>query len=1265
MSFSDEKEPVNLLALDGGGIRGVSELIILDELMKQIQIRGNLARVPRPCVYFHLMGGTSTGGLVAIMLGRLEMSTEEALSAYDKFAQEIFSKKNRNMLNPAEKYGAVALEQTVQKLVHDCQKGPSMRDCRPYTAKGRAFVCTMPQHDRNATVRLRTYDVEGDKFSKCQIYQAARATTAASTFFKPMPIQNDQGVVTNFVDAALGRNNPVGILLEEAGSLFGTRRRLGCVVSLGTGSRKTELAKGKSKAKQLVSLLSVLKEISTDTQRDHERMLSMLKDFPDTYFRLNVDGGAEKISLDDWGKIGLLKERTRKYLQDKAVADCIDKLAKALLRGTSHGLTLAHLGGLDKDVIIRDTQKAKPRGRASTIFTGRATILKTLREHFNRQDSGDVSRREFQLWGMGGVGKTQIALKFSEEFERNDYKILWIDATDVYTIEQSYLRIVEKDLQPENRGDGAITRLLGKLEASDKWLLVFDNAPERGLGPWIPDGNSGNIIYTTRLKHLERRLAPNCVSYVDQMDVADGLTLLLRSARMDEGEKQYRDLARPVAKELGYLPLALDQAGAYIHMAPCPLERFLEKFNNEKDALLSNPMFRGEDNIRNLPIYATFNISWDAIKAYADKRKDVERATEALNALQLLNLLCFYHNEGFIAQMFGYAAKNRAVYDLTSAHPLEAEGISLEHLIHMSYTEDFDMPGNEWNRGGFDMGIRFLEEFSLLKHDYRNLHTNMHILVHEWARRRLTPGQRAEWGGAARRILLDSFNFESLGSSIAHRREMVVHLDACVRFVDPDNQKVDLEPEYHFNIANIYEAANRFEDARLAREKSTFFALRRAAGFFTENVLMYMYMQADDYGSHCDIAQAEQMYLEILDRFQLIVDQAKWQAIPSRKGKRSMLKLSRDEKNADNRREEVLDFNLARDTKASLAFLYFEQGHYESAEPHLLDILEWAKQDTGREKERAVIRARDYLATIANPSGARPSETSEEAKAKYLAREEESGSDSFGTQSLRRNFAIQLVREGKLEEALDEYHPIWLWYCDKYGKESNKTRQVLDAMVLTMHKVAPCHGFTANVLIMSFSWNHFTFGPQHLETLESRGVLADVLCDMCALGKALELAEGSVKIARAIYGEGGRTTLYHIDEYRRIRELYETMPLFIRLRVIQDKILEEKKAPLTFGPLHEYSEKLADWEPHPIATPLTPEGTEVRVVKEEIPLTFGVALRYKQLDVAAADFQIPSLEAIIPDTWLLLCRDAKSDPKFRDPGPFFNDRFLKRYKEGL
>lgn len=81
---------LRVLSLDGGGIKGLTSLLILRRIMRTMKIEGDLDMEPRPCDIFDVIGGTSTGGLIALMLGRLGMTVEEAIGQYKLCGKLIF-----------------------------------------------------------------------------------------------------------------------------------------------------------------------------------------------------------------------------------------------------------------------------------------------------------------------------------------------------------------------------------------------------------------------------------------------------------------------------------------------------------------------------------------------------------------------------------------------------------------------------------------------------------------------------------------------------------------------------------------------------------------------------------------------------------------------------------------------------------------------------------------------------------------------------------------------------------------------------------------------------------------------------------------------------------------------------------------------------------------------------------------------------------------------------------------------------------------------
>lgn len=83
-------DTVRLLCLDGGGIKGYTSLLILKRILRTIMVQGGLTNEPRACDVFDLITGTSTGGLIAVMLGKMGMTTDDAIRCYEVLGGQVF-----------------------------------------------------------------------------------------------------------------------------------------------------------------------------------------------------------------------------------------------------------------------------------------------------------------------------------------------------------------------------------------------------------------------------------------------------------------------------------------------------------------------------------------------------------------------------------------------------------------------------------------------------------------------------------------------------------------------------------------------------------------------------------------------------------------------------------------------------------------------------------------------------------------------------------------------------------------------------------------------------------------------------------------------------------------------------------------------------------------------------------------------------------------------------------------------------------------------
>ena len=166
--------------------------------------------------------------------------------------------------------------------------------------------------------------------NKAKLWEAVRATSAASSFFDPITIDG-----LEFVDGATGANNPLDELWTEATDTFKTddqwtlEHNIQCLVSIGTG-RPTFKAFNENISK----ITGTLTAIATDTEkvwenfnRQHRDMVKNLR-----VFRFNVDRGLEGIELDETKSISTIRSATDHYLQTEKVlgdlTNCGENVAK-------------------------------------------------------------------------------------------------------------------------------------------------------------------------------------------------------------------------------------------------------------------------------------------------------------------------------------------------------------------------------------------------------------------------------------------------------------------------------------------------------------------------------------------------------------------------------------------------------------------------------------------------------------------------------------------------------------------------------------------------------------------------------------------------------------------------------------------------------------------------------------------------------------------------------------------------------------------------
>ncbi|GHO76378.1 tetratricopeptide repeat protein [Ktedonobacter sp. SOSP1-85] len=255
-------------------------------------------------------------------------------------------------------------------------------------------------------------------------------------------------------------------------------------------------------------------------------------------------------------------------------------------------------------------------------FIGRETVLGSLRQTL--VPGARTTALTQSLSGLGGIGKTQVAVEYAHQYGEYYEAVLWIPADSLAVATAAYLRLATEvlGLPEQQEADQQIAAVKGWLQKHSGWLLIFDNVedPYAILSTFIPSKHQGSVLITTRSRELGTLAHSEILPLFSEEDAI--LFLLRRSKRINRKApvtKASADdivLARELCQLLDRLPLALDQAGAYIAENRKSLKQYIDLYHQRRQDLLDRRQAKDLSNITDHPdsVFMTFWLSWETIQ---------------------------------------------------------------------------------------------------------------------------------------------------------------------------------------------------------------------------------------------------------------------------------------------------------------------------------------------------------------------------------------------------------------------------------------------------------------------------------------------------------------------------------------------------------------------------------------------------------------------------------------------------------------------------
>ncbi|KAG8793480.1 hypothetical protein FRC12_002621 [Ceratobasidium sp. 428] len=839
----------------------------------------------------------------------------------------VFSEK-RISASGSGAFKASRLEEELKKLVRGAtgDENTLMMKTRYDEEDCKVMVFAMSQHNMNAsTPRIfRSYRGLSNQMPNCPIWQVLRATMAHPELFKSFEIGEASGLPESLVGGDVGCSNPTAHVLAEFSTLY-PESRVASIVCIGTGHARTIQIPRSNILDQIMptNVLMAMKNIATDSERVAQEMVVRFQDTTGVYFRFSVDQGMQDMRTGGWQRKNEVVAHTRAYTYKAEVTEQIGQAAQAIVtrRGAIRG---ASISGKVQQLQVTQMTGVMRCPAPSPAFTGFERHLSQVRDCLL---SPANERRVCVVHGLGGSGKTQIALKVVEQTRENWSDIVYVDATTRETAISTLKGFALARKIGETHED-----TLQWLELSSKsWLLVFDNAddPDLGIQSFIPGGSYGSVLITTRLRSVAvLGQGPGSECRIGGMEAEEAVELLLTKARMRDQELsgEETDAATKLVQDLGFLALAIVHAGAYIFCANISIAKYRKQcLEHTRPSLEHYSKLAGNVEQYEKTVYTTWVMSFKRLKPHTR---------------QLLGLMAYLYHGGITEEIFERAANNM---DWTPTIPPSDEELTTRKYVQEHLALYLDTDG-EWDSSAFSAAISELTLYSLIDYDRVNEVYTLHVLVQDWARTSSTCSKAAGLMHASHILALSIDNSNDIEAH-TYRRGLLLHV------VNLDKLDSSNANDASF-LAKVYHE-NGLWDEEEALQVQGLDAMKQALGGLHPDTLISMNNLAETYQNQGRWDEAEALQAQALDARK----QALGDLHPDTLTSMANLAITYSDQGrwdeAEALRVQVLDArkqalgDLHPSTLTSmhnLALTYWKQGRWDEAEALQVQVLDARKQ---------------------------------------------------------------------------------------------------------------------------------------------------------------------------------------------------------------------------------------------------------------------------------------------------------------------------------